>query len=239
MTGQRVAIVTGANRGIGRAIVCGLAQHGLIAVMGARDVAKGRAVAAEVLATEGLTLPVVALDVTSDDSVGVAVAEVMARFGRIDVLVNNAAILLDGPGSPVSNVAAIPVAMVRETYETNVIGPLRTIQAVLPVMQAQCYGRIVNLSSMAGQLSEMGAEYPAYRMSKAALNALTRTAAAELGEGAVKINALCPGWVRTGMGGPHAERSVEEGAETAIWLAMLPGDGPSGGFYRDKKPIAW
>ena len=129
--------------------------------------------------------------------------------------------------------------MVRETYETNVIGPLRMIQAVLPVMCDQGYGRIVNLSSMAGQLAQMGAEYPAYRLSKAALNALTRTAAAELGDGAIKINAMCPGWVKTGMGGPEAERSVEKGAETAIWLATLPADGPSGAFFHDKKPIAW
>ena len=238
MTRQRVAIVTGANRGIGTAIARGLARRGMIAVMGARDAAKGRA-AAEPLAAEGLEAPVVALDVTSDDSVRAAVAEVMARYGRIDVLVNNAAILLDGPGSPVSNVASIPAQMVRETYETNVIGPLRTIQAVLPVMRAQGYGRIVNLSSMAGQLAEMGTEYPAYRLSKAALNALTRTAAAELGDGAIKINAMCPGWVRTDMGGPDAERSVEQGAETAIWLATLPDDGPSGGFFRDLQPIAW
>ena len=112
-------------------------------------------------------------------------------------------------------------------------------QAVLPIMRDQGYGRIINMSSGMGQLSEMGAEHPAYRMSKAALNALTRTLAAELGEGSIKVNSMCPGWVKTDMGGSDAPRTVEQGAETAVWLAMLPEDGPNGGFFRDKKPIAW
>jgi NAD(P)-dependent dehydrogenase (short-subunit alcohol dehydrogenase family) len=106
-------------------------------------------------------------------------------------------------------------------------------------MRAQGYGRIVNISSGAGQLADMGSGFPAYRMSKAALNALTRITAAELRGTSIKVNAACPGWVRTDMGGPKADRSVEQGAETPAWLATLPDDGPTGGFFRDKKPISW
>lgn len=238
MTETRIALVTGANRGIGLEIVGQLARRGYIAVMGSRTLAKGQS-AAEPLTLEGLIVPVVALDVTDEASVRAAVAEVMGLFGRIDVLVNNAGVLIDGPGQPISNVRSVPVDVVGTTYDTNAIGPLRMIQAVLPMMREQGYGRIVNLSSGAGQLAEMGAEYPAYRMSKAALNALTRTAAAELGQGPILVNAMCPGWVRTDMGGPDAARSVAEGAETAVWLATLPDDGPTGGFFRDKAPIPW
>ena len=125
------------------------------------------------------------------------------------------------------------------TFSTNVIGPLALTQAAIPIMRRQGYGRIVNLSSGLGQLSDMGGSYAGYRMSKAALNALTRTVAAELGDAPIKINAMCPGWVRTEMGGPDAHRSVEEGAQTAVWLATLGADGPSGGFFRDREPIAW
>jgi NAD(P)-dependent dehydrogenase (short-subunit alcohol dehydrogenase family) len=238
MTETRIALVTGANRGIGLEIVRQLARQGYIAVMGSRTLAKGQA-AAQPLTSEGLIVPVVALDVTDDASVRAAVAEVMGLFGRIDVVVNNAAVLIDGPGQPTSNVRSVPVDVVRTTFDTNAIGPLRMIQAALPMMREQGYGRIVNLSSGAGQLAEMGAEYPAYRMSKAALNALTRTTAAELGHGPILVNAMCPGWVRTDMGGPDAARSVAEGAETAVWLATLPDDGPTGGFFRDRAPIPW
>jgi NAD(P)-dependent dehydrogenase (short-subunit alcohol dehydrogenase family) len=238
MAETRVALVTGANRGIGLETVRHLARLGMMAVIGSRSLDKGKT-AAEPLASEGLITPVVALDVTDETSVRAAVAEVMGLFGRIDVLVNNAGVMLDGPGSPASSVADVPADIVRATYEPNTIGPLRMIQAVLPMMRDQGYGRIVNLSSGAGQLSDMGASYPAYRMSKAALNALTRTTAAELGERPIKVNCMCPGWVRTSMGGENAPRSVEQGADTAVWLAMLPDDGPTGGFFRDKKPIPW
>ncbi len=126
-----------------------------------------------------------------------------------------------------------------ETYLTNAVGPLRLIQAVVPIMQKGEYGRVVNISSGAGQLSDMGAGFPAYRMSKAALNALTRVTAAELGPAPIKVNAMCPGWVRTDMGGPNATRGVDKASETAVWLATLPETGPTGGFFRDKAPIPW
>jgi NAD(P)-dependent dehydrogenase (short-subunit alcohol dehydrogenase family) len=207
-------------------------------VLGARSLDKGKA-AAEPLAAEGLVAPVVMLDVTDGASIRAAVAETMGLFGRVDILVNNAGVMLEHSGTPDGVASTIGLDVVRATFEVNVLGPLAMSQAVLPIMRDQGYGRIVNMSSGMGQLSEMGAEHPAYRMSKAALNALTRTLAADLGEGAIKVNSMCPGWVKTDMGGQDAPRTVEQGAETAVWLAMLPDDGPTGGFFRDKKPIGW
>jgi NAD(P)-dependent dehydrogenase (short-subunit alcohol dehydrogenase family) len=238
MAETRIALVTGGNRGIGLEVVRQLSRNGLLAVLCSRDVDKGREAAAK-LASEGLEPPVVALDVTDEASVRSAVAEVMNLFGRVDVLVNNAGILKEGQTPQESKVLEVSPALVMETYEANTIGPLRMIQAVVPIMQKGGYGRVVNVSSGAGQLSDMQAGYPAYRMSKAALNALTRVTAAELGPSPIKVNAMCPGWVRTDMGGPNATRTVEQGAETAVWLAMLPDTGPTGGFFRDKAPIAW
>jgi len=238
MAETRIALVTGANRGIGLEIVRQLSQAGLIAVLGSRDLEKGQAAAAQ-LVLDGPPPPVVALDVTDADSVRAAVAEVLSLHGRIDVLINNAAILHEGFSPEDASVFDASSDLIELTFQTNAVGPLRLIQAVVPGMRKRGYGRIVNVSSGAGQLAEMGSGFPAYRMSKAALNALTRITAAELGPGNVKINALCPGWVRTDLGGPNATRTVEHGAETAIWLAALPEDGPSGGFFRDKKPIPW
>jgi NAD(P)-dependent dehydrogenase (short-subunit alcohol dehydrogenase family) len=129
--------------------------------------------------------------------------------------------------------------LIHLTFLTNTLGPLRLIQATVPGMRERGYGRIVNLSSGAGQLAEMGSGFPAYRLSKSALNAVTRMTAAELGANEIKVNSVCPGWVRTDLGGPNATRTVEHGAETAVWLATLPEDGPTGGFFRDMKPIPW
>jgi NAD(P)-dependent dehydrogenase (short-subunit alcohol dehydrogenase family) len=238
MTDKRVALVTGANRGMGLEIVRQLSRLGLIAVLAARDLEKGK-VAAATLAAEEFDVPVVGLDVTDADSIRAAVAEVRGRFGRIDVLVNNAAILKEGFLPEDTSVLDVSGDLVNQTFLTNTVGPLRMIQATVPGMRERGYGRIVNLSSGAGQLAEMGGGFPAYRLSKSALNALTRITAAELGAHEIKINSVCPGWVRTDMGGPHATRTVEHGAETAVWLATLPEDGPTGGFFRDMKPIPW
>ena len=238
MAEPRLALVTGANRGIGLEIVRQLARRGLNVVLASRDLAKGEAAAAR-LALEGVEVPVIAIDVTDGESVRAGVADVLSRFGRIDVLVNNAAILKEGFNPEDASVFEAPIDLVMLTFATNTVGPLRMIEAIVPGMRERGYGRVVNLSSGAGQLSDMGAGYPAYRLSKAALNALTRLTAAELGPGDIKINAMCPGWVRTDMGGPNATRTVEKGAETAVWLATLPADGPTGGFFRDRKPIPW
>ncbi|WP_333793517.1 SDR family oxidoreductase [Hyphomicrobium sp.] len=238
MTVTRTALVSGANRGIGFEIARGLARLGVLAVIGARDPKDGLA-AAEKLQSEGLDVPVVALDVDSADSAAAAVAEVKRLYGRLDILVNNAGILIDEPGGFKASLFDLKADTVRQTMETNLLGPIRLIQAAAPLMREQEYGRIVNLSSGAGQLAEMGSGYPAYRMSKTALNALTRIAANELAGSNIKVNAMCPGWVRTEMGGADATKTPEEGADTAVWLATLPDDGPTGGFFRDRKPIAW
>jgi NAD(P)-dependent dehydrogenase (short-subunit alcohol dehydrogenase family) len=174
------------------------------------------------------------LDVTDDDSVGAAVAGIESGPGRLDVLVNNAGVYGDPTGA-----ADYDLATAREVFETNVFGPWRLIQAALPLLRESASPRIVNVSSGAGQLDEMGGGRTAYRLSKTALNALTRTLAADEAETGLLVNSVCPGWVRTDMGGPSAPRSVEEGADTAVWLATLPDDGPTGGFFRDRNPIPW
>ncbi|MBL8566328.1 MAG: SDR family oxidoreductase [Hyphomicrobiaceae bacterium] len=237
MTQNKIALVSGGNRGIGLEIVKQLARLGIVAAIGARDPEKGQAAAGS-LASEGLDAPVVRLDVANPASCRAAVEEVAGMFGRLDILVNNAGVLIsrDGPDASVFTVS--PDAMLM-SYLTNTLGPLFLIQAAAPIMRKQDYGRIVNLSSGLGQLSEMEGGLPAYRFSKAALNALTRTTAAELQGTNVKVNSMCPGWVKTEMGGGGATREVEEGAATAVWLATLDNDGPTGGFFRDKKPIPW
>jgi NAD(P)-dependent dehydrogenase (short-subunit alcohol dehydrogenase family) len=238
VTETRIALVTGANRGIGLEIVRQLARLGVMAVVGSRDLAKARA-AAESLKAEGLDAPVAELNVDDDVGAEKAIADVVHRFGSCDILVNNAGIIADAPGGFEASVFDLEIDSLRQTLETNLLGPFRLIQAVVPLMRERDYGRIVNLSSGAGQLSKMSSGYPAYRMSKVGLNALTRIASAELAATNIKVNAVCPGWVRTDMGGPNAERTIEQGAETPVWLAMLPDDGPTGGFFRDRKQIPW
>lgn len=232
---ERVAVVTGANRGIGFEIVRQLARRGVRVVLTARDPAQGEAARGR-LAGEGLDVAFQALDVR-DAGQGRAVAAWVEReLGRLDILVNNAGVLIDPKGA---RAATVDAPVLRDTLETNVVGALLVTQACLPLMRAGGYGRIVNVSSELGQLESMGPGTPAYRISKAALNALTRTLAAELSGTNVKVNAMSPGWVRTDIGGPSAPRSVEEGADTAVWLATLPDEGPSGGFFKDRRPLAW
>lgn len=238
MTQNKIALVSGANRGIGLEIVKQLSRLGIVAAIGARDVAKGKA-AAESLASEGLDAPVVKLDVADAASCRAAVEEVAGMFGRLDILVNNAGVLIGRQETPDASVLTASADAMMQSFRVNTLGPLWLIQAAVPVMRRNDYGRIVNLSSGLGQLSEMGGGMPAYRVSKTALNALTRVTAAELNGSNIKVNAMCPGWVKTDMGGPDATRPVEEGAATAIWLATLDETGPTGGFFRDKKPIAW
>jgi NAD(P)-dependent dehydrogenase (short-subunit alcohol dehydrogenase family) len=231
----RIALVTGGNRGIGLEICRRLARQGLAVVLTARDTAKGKP-AVKALQDDGLDVEFQRLDVTSCRSIRACVAAVAERRGRIDVLVNNAGVLLDARGSRFLD---SKLDTYRDTLETNFFGPLQLAQAVVPLMKANRHGRIVNLSSGLGQLEDMGAGTPAYRISKTALNALTRILAAEFRESNILVNSMCPGWVKTGMGGDHAPKTPAEAADTAVWLATLPDDGPTGGFFRDRKPIAW
>jgi NAD(P)-dependent dehydrogenase (short-subunit alcohol dehydrogenase family) len=164
------------------------------------------------------------------------VAFIEKEIGVPAILVNNAGVY---PENPDAKVTTTRTALWRETFETNLFGVVRMCREVVPLMERVRYGRVVNMSSGLGQVSMMGAESPAYRVSKAALNAFTATLSAEVKEFGIHVNAMSPGWVRTDMGGAEAPRSVEEGAETAVWLALLPANGPTGQFFRDKKPIPW
>lgn len=238
---RRVAVVTGGNRGIGFDICRQLGRRGFRVLLTARQPLRGRA-AARVLRAEGLAVEFHTLDVTKAAAIKRLARHLARKVGRLDVVVNNAGIYLEGgyvdAGEPES-VFEEAVERVRATMETNLYGPYRLAQALVPMMRAAGYGRVVNVSSGSGQLSDMGGREAGYRMSKTALNALTRILAAELKGSGVLVNAMCPGWVRTDMGGPDAPRSVGEGADTAVWLATLPRRGPSGGFFRDRKRIPW
>ncbi len=226
--------MTGANRGIGFQICRQLARRGIRVLLTARDERKGRLVVTR-LQQEELAVQFHQLDVADAASVHTVVKFVEAEFGGVDSLVNNAAIYLDGgvPG------LKIDLATVRATMEVNTYGPLLLCQALIPLMRRRRYGRIVNVSSGAGSLTDMTGGTLAYRLSKVSLNAITRILADETRGSGILINAMCPGWVRTEMGGRHAPRSVEEGANSAIFLATLPDNGPTGGFFRDRKPIPW
>lgn len=189
------------------------------------------------LASKSLEVLPTELDVTNEVTVDKVVGFVRSDFGRLDILVNNAGILLEETDLP----SETNVDTARTTLETNLLGPWRLCKAFIPLMKRNNYGRIVNVSSGAGAIADIAdSTYaPAYSISKTALNALTIMLATELRGTNILVNAVCPGWVRTDMGGSGAPRSVEEGADTAVWLAMLPDHGPSGGFFRDRVKIAW
>jgi NAD(P)-dependent dehydrogenase (short-subunit alcohol dehydrogenase family) len=202
-------------------------------VLGSRDRERGEVAAARVRG-EGLDVTACQLDVAEPDSVEVAFERIGREHGRLDAVVNNAAILYDTWQRGVD----ADLDQVREAFETNVIGAWRVVQAALPLLRQSPAGRIVNVSSGAGALTDMGGGTPAYRTSKAALNALTRVLAAELRADRILVNAICPGWVATDMGGAGG-RPVSDGAAGIVWAVELPDDGPTSGFFRDRRPIAW
>ncbi len=231
MENGRVALVSGANRGIGREVVRQLAEKGITTILGSRDEEKGRA------AAEGMDgdVRVRQLEVTDDRSVDRLARSVEEEFRRLDILVNNAGISNDRGQRGVD----ADLDVVRETLEMNLFGAWRLCEAFVPLMQRNRYGRIVNVSSGMGALNDMGGGSPAYRVSKTSLNALTRILASELRGSGILVNSVCPGWVQTDMGGPGASRTVEEGTDTPVWAATLPNNGPTGGFFRDRRQIPW
>ncbi|MEO0561514.1 MAG: SDR family oxidoreductase [Chloroflexota bacterium] len=231
---KHIALVTGGNRGIGLEICKQLGARGLTVILTSRDFHKGQT-AAEELRTGGAAVVFHQLDVTDADSVAKLKTFVAREFSRLDVLVNNAGVYLDEGVS----VLDLERTVVEQSLQVNTVGAWEMIRAFAPMMMEHDYGRIVNVSSGAGAITGMGGYTAAYKMSKAALNALTRVTANELRRYNIKVNAMCPGWVRTDMGGPAAPRSVEEGADTAVWLATLPDNGPNNGFFRDRQPINW
>jgi len=211
-----------------------LAEKNLRVVLTERDGAAG-ASAAAALRKDGFDVVDAVLDVTSLDSVRACARDVVGRVGKVDVLVNNAAVLI----AENSELLETPADVFRRTFETNVHGVLMVCQAFVPSMVRRGYGRVVNVSSAAGQLSSMGTYAPAYSVSKAALNALTiQLAGATKGTG-VLVNCVNPGWVRTRMGGSGAPRAVEQGADTIVWAATLPANGGTGRFFGDRREIEW
>jgi NAD(P)-dependent dehydrogenase (short-subunit alcohol dehydrogenase family) len=231
MARARTALVTGGNRGIGLEVCRQLAGRGLQVLLSARDL-DAAATAARAI---GPAVHAIQLDVTSAVSIDRAKTDIDKRLGGVDVLVNNAAILLNEYDSLIDT----PLDNLRRTFETNVLGAVAVSHAFVPGMIDRGYGRIVNVSSRAGQLTTMSGYAPAYSMSKAALNAFTRQMAVATNGSGVLVNSACPGWVQTAMGGRNAPRSVEEGADTIVWLATLLDDGPTGSFFADRQTIAW
>jgi NAD(P)-dependent dehydrogenase (short-subunit alcohol dehydrogenase family) len=232
---RRLAVVTGANRGIGEQLARELGAAGYIVLVGARNAGEAARVAGEITAAGGQA-EAIRLDVTRDEDVA-GVIEKARRYGRWDVLVNNAAVMPDDHKHPSlfdTNLDAISAA-----FETNTIGPMRMIRAAVPFMRDRKWGRIVNVSTGMASLTEMNGGYPAYRLSKTAMQALTRIAADELKGTGILVNTVCPGWVKSRMGGERAPRSIAQGAASVRWAIELPDDGPSGGFFRDGKPVAW
>jgi NAD(P)-dependent dehydrogenase (short-subunit alcohol dehydrogenase family) len=237
MTDQSVAIVTGANRGLGLETSRQLARHGYHVLLTSRNEVSGEA-AQQMLLNEGLNVSYHPLDVRSDASVEVLVRHLREHHSKLQILVNNAGIFPDpAPWESQSSVFQCDMETILEGFDTNTLGPLRLCQALIPLMDGK--GRVVNVSSGMGQLSEMGDCCPSYRLSKTALNAVTRIFSEEMKQTQIKINAVCPGWVRTNMGGKDADLSIAEGAKGIVWAATLPDDGPSGGFFRFGKPIDW
>jgi NAD(P)-dependent dehydrogenase (short-subunit alcohol dehydrogenase family) len=234
MTDPRTALVTGGNRGIGLAICDGLVDRGLRVVLGSRDEANGEA-AARSLRADGGTVRVEPIDVAEPASIQACADRLAADDVAVDVLVNNAGIY------PENDALDATIDQLDRAWTVNTRGPWLLVKAFVPGMIERGYGRVVNVSSGSGSFGEgLDPDHAAYAASKSALNALTMTLDDALpDDGDVKANALCPGWVHTRMGGEAAPRTPEEGADTALWLATLPADGPSGGFFRDREPIPW
>jgi NAD(P)-dependent dehydrogenase (short-subunit alcohol dehydrogenase family) len=237
MSENPVALITGAYRGLGLETCRQLAQAGYRVILTARNDRAGRS-AADELHAQGLDVAFYPLDVTRKEEIRSLADHISRTYGRLDVLVNNAGIFPDPPPDEKESSALLAdPSNLLTGFETNTLGPFILCQVMIPLMGEE--GRIVNVSSGMGQLSEMNGCCPAYRLSKTALNAVTRIFADELQGTGIKINSVCPGWVRTEMGGETAPLSVAEGAKGIVWAATLPDEGPSGGFFRQGEPIAW
>ncbi|HJT84260.1 MAG TPA: SDR family oxidoreductase [Nitrososphaeraceae archaeon] len=231
---KRICLVSGGNRGMGFETRHQLAQLGHTVILTARNSTKGKASVNQLREKKDLDIIFYQMDVSKQDSIDDVHDNIIQRFGRLDVLVNNAGILYDTWQSVID----IDFEIVNQTLETNLLGPWRLSKKFIPIMKKNRYGRIVNVSSSLGSLHFMGKGSPAYSISKTALNAITRKLAAELLGTGILINSIDPGWVATDMGG-RGGRPVEEGVKGIVWACTLPDDGPMGGFFFDGKPIEW
>lgn len=231
---RKIALVTGGNRGVGYELCKQLALRGYTVILTSRDAEKGHE-AAQKLKESALDVSFVQMDVDTPGSIRQAAITVNARYGRVDVLINNAGVYLDEN----EGIVTMDPSILKQTMATNFFGAYHAIRSFLPLMQKQGYGRIINVSSEYGAISEMSDQGAgAYKLSKLALNGLTQLVAAEI-KGDIKINAVDPGWVRTDMGGPSAPRTPKQAAESILWLATIGPDGPNGEFFRDGKRIDW
>jgi NAD(P)-dependent dehydrogenase (short-subunit alcohol dehydrogenase family) len=229
-----IALVTGANRGIGREMARQLAAKGLRVVAAAREESTAKD-AAESLAEEGGRVEGLVLDVSDSASIAHAACEFAERFDRLDVLVNNAGIYPDKGYT----ILTAPRELFARTLQTNTLGPIEVVQQFLPSLRKSPAARIINMSSGYGQLDDLSANVSAYCLSKLALNGVTIMLAQALAAEGIAVNSVCPGWVRTDMGGAEAPRSVEEGADTAVWLATEADKSLTGKFFRDRAEISW
>ena len=239
MPDRKIAVVTGANRGIGLEVARQLARLGLQVVLTARNLQKGGDAMRE-LEKQKLPVEFRKLDVTSNDDAQALAQYLREQHGRVDVLVNNAGISPASSrdsGANASDALKVSPVTLMEIFNTNTLGAVRLIQALVPLMPEGA--RIVNVSSTMGALNDMGGGYLGYRISKAALNVVTRVYASELSARGILVNSVHPGWVRTAMGGPGASRSIEKGAETIVWLCTSPDADETGHFWHDREKIPW
>ncbi|CAM3366797.1 SDR family oxidoreductase [Paenibacillus taichungensis] len=230
----QVALVTGGNRGIGYELVKQLAQTGFRVLLACRDPKTGRE-AAQKLKESNLDVSFLRMDVSDQDSIRKAADEVNEKYGRLDVLINNAGVYFDEN----KQLLTMEPELLENTMDTNFFGVYYVVRSFITLMKKQGYGRIINVSSEMGAMRDMSSRGTgAYRVSKLAMNGLTQLLAAEL-QGDIKINAVCPGWVSSDMGGPSAPKNPKQAAQSILWLATIGPDGPSGGFFRDGKPLKW
>lgn len=235
MNTEKIALVTGANKGIGFEIIQQLASAGFQVFLTARDRQRGEE-ACRNLQRDGFSVEFLQLDVTDEDSIAQLAKELASRIDHLDVLVNNAGIILDAAND---SVLQVDPKVIVQTLETNTFGPLRLTQKLVPLLEKSSSGKVINISSGGGQLTDMGDWAPAYSLSKTALNAVTGMMAAALRDKNISVNSVCPGWVRTDMGGSSAPRSVQQGADTVTWLATEAPSDLTGKFLRDRKVIPW
>jgi NAD(P)-dependent dehydrogenase (short-subunit alcohol dehydrogenase family) len=233
MTKNKIALVTGANKGIGYEIARQLGAKGYHVLVGARKTEAGNLAVAS-LQKGGASAEFVEIDVSDRASIQKAAKVVAAHFDHLDALVNNAAIMEDK-----ANIAEVSDELLLRTLKTNTLGPLLVTQAFLPLLTKSPGATVVNMSSGLGQLSDMADTYPAYSISKTSLNAVTRQFAAALRDKGVTVNSVCPGWVKTDMGGANAPRTVQQGADTVTWLATEASRDLTGQFLRDRNVIPW
>lgn len=231
---KKLAVVTGANKGIGFEICKQLAQKGIEVILTARSDDKGKKAEQE-LKSQCLDVKYHQLDVSDEESVKNIAKFIESNYGKLDILINNAGIFKDYEGGVLHG----DINNIKETLDTNLFGALLVSRHLVPLMQKQNYGRVINISSGMGQLSDMGGGSIGYRLSKVSLNAMTKILANEVKNNNILVNTMCPGWVKTDMGGNNAHRTVEQGADTAVWLSISDENQKTGAFFRDRKEIDW